>query len=136
MGEGEKRKAIRKASSRSRRPMAAPAGLGDANGDADTGSARSVNGSAAGMSRSRRKSFLPNDLLLTGRDFASVRRSATLPNEVLQKRGCGKAGGQRSEARGQRSEVRGQGADAGGQGPEVRNMQSRSMKSSPASSGN
>ncbi len=69
------------------------------NGDADTGSARSANGSAAEMPRNRCKSFLPNDLPLPGYDFASVYRSATLPNEVFQKGGAGKA---RKKAKGGR----------------------------------
>ena len=78
--------------------------------DVDTGSARSANGSAAGMPHNRRKSFLPNELPLPGFDFASVRRSATLPNEVLQKRGA--RGGRRAEVRSQKSEGRGQKAEA------------------------
>jgi len=57
-------------------------------GDADSGSARSVNGGAAGMPGNRRKSCGPNALPLPGCDFAAVHRSATLPNEVLQKRGA------------------------------------------------
>ena len=58
------------------------------NGTADGGFAGSVNGSAAAAPRDRRKSCLPNDLPLPGYDFASVYRSATLPNEVLQKGGA------------------------------------------------
>ena len=60
------------------------------NGAADTGSARSANGSAAETPRNRRKSFVPQDLPLPAFDFASVRRSATLPNEVFQKAGSAK----------------------------------------------
>ena len=59
-------------------------------GAADTGSARSASGSPAETPRNRCKSTLPNDLPLPRHDFASVRRSATLPNEVLQKGGTGK----------------------------------------------
>ena len=59
------------------------------NGDADTGSARSANGGTAGMPGNRRKSFPANDLPRPGCDFAAVRRSATLVNDVLQKRGAG-----------------------------------------------
>ena len=47
-------------------------------------------------------------------ELSSVSRSATLPNEVLQKRGAG-----RSEVRGQRSEARDQRSEAQGRGPEV-----------------
>ncbi len=59
-------------------------------GGADTGSAGSVNGGAAGTPRDRRKSYLPHDLPLPGYDFSSVCRSATLPNEVFQKGGSAK----------------------------------------------
>ena len=69
------------------------------NGDADIGAARSASGSAAGMPRNRCKSFLANDLPLPGNDFASVRRSATLPNEVFQMGGAGKG---RKKAKGGR----------------------------------
>ena len=65
----------------------------------NNGSARPANGSTAGMPRHRRKSFLPNVLPLPGCDFAGVRRSATLPNEVFQKGGAGKG---RKQAKGGR----------------------------------
>ncbi len=65
----------------------------------NTGSARPANGGAAGKPRHRSKSFLPSDLPLPGCDFASVRRSATSPNEVFQEGGAGRG---RKQAKGGR----------------------------------
>jgi len=69
------------------------------NGAAESGSAKSANGSAAGTPHDRRKSFVPPELHLPGYDFSSVRRSVTLPNEVVQKGGAGKG---RKKAKGGR----------------------------------
>ena len=57
--------------------------------------AGSVNGGPAKKRMDWRKSLGPKDLRLRSNELSSVSRSATLPNEVLQKRGAG-----RPEARG------------------------------------
>ena len=52
-------------------------------GDADNGSARSVNVGAAGMPGDRCKSFTANDLRVAGCDFAAVRRSAYVKLRIM-----------------------------------------------------
>ena len=52
--------------------------------------AGSVNGGPAKKRRDWRKSFVPKDLRLRLDELSGVSRSATLPNELLQKRGRGK----------------------------------------------
>jgi len=71
-------------------PDMAPASRGDVQTHGASSGAALPNGALAKSPSNCRKSFLQNDLRLRQDDFASVFRSATLPNDPFQKGGSAK----------------------------------------------